>query len=173
MNQVIECLTTRRSIRSFKPEQVSEEHLQEILHASMYAPTGMNRQAPVIVVVQDPETIAQLTRMNSEYLDFTCPDPFYGAPTICVVLTDPDVRTCVYDGSLVLGNMMNAAHSVGVGSIWINRARQEFDSEEGKALLRKWGLPETLIGVGHCALGYVDGEYPEAKPRKEGWVVRV
>ena len=168
-NQVLECLETRRSIRKYKKEQITEEQLQAILRAGSYAPTGMGAQSPVMVVVQDPELIRKLSRWNAEIMG-TDSDPFYGATTVVVVLADSSRNTCVEDGSLVMGNLMNAAHAVGVDSCWIHRARETFASEEGKALLREWGLSESYIGIGNCILGYRDCEYPEAKPRKADYI---
>lgn len=172
MNEVIKAIAARRSCRKFQPRQLEEADLQPILEAGTWAASGMGAQAATMVVVQDPETREQLRRMNAAILG-TGGDPFYGAPTVVVVLADPARNTCVEDGSLVIGNLMLAASTLGVGSCWIHRARQEFDSPEGKALLRRWGLPETLIGVGHCILGY-PAEAPAApKPRKERYIVRV
>lgn len=173
MNEVIKCLTERRSCRKFLKRQLDEKDLEQILLAGTYAPTGRNRQAPKILVLQKPEDIAALERMNAAILGAPEATPFFGAPTVLVVLTNPEVNTCVEDGALVLGNLMNAAHSLGVGSCWIHRAREEFDSEEGKALLKKWGVTGEWSGVGHCILGYPDGPLPEAAPRKSDYVVRV
>ena len=166
MNQVIEAMLQRRSCRAYEAKQVEEAHLQEILLAGTYAASGMGRQAAKIVVVQDPETREQLRVMNAAIMGNPGMDPFYGAPTVVVVLTDGS-KNGIRDGSLVMGNLMNAAASLGVGSCWINRARQVFDSEEGKALLKKWGVPEQYRGVGNCILGYADGEANPAAPRKE------
>lgn len=173
MNEVIKCLTERRSCRKFLKRQLDEKDLEQILLAGTYAPTGRNRQAPKILVLQKPEDIAALERMNAAILGAPEATPFFGAPTVLVVLTNPEVNTCVEDGALVLGNLMNAAHSLGVGSCWIHRAREEFDSEEGKTLLKKWGVTGEWRGVGHCILGYPDGPLPEAAPRKSDYVVRV
>lgn len=170
MNEVLEALKTRRSVRRYKPEQIKDEELKAVLEAGIYAPTGMGMQSPKIVVVQDPEMVKKLSRMNAAVMG-TDSDPFYGAPTVLVVLADPDRPTCVEDGSLVMGNLMNAAYAVGLGSCWIHRARQVFDSAEGKALLTTWGIPEKYIGVGHCILGYADGDLPAAKPRKDDYIV--
>lgn len=173
MNTVIEAMCSRRSCRSYKAEQIKEEDLQQILMAGTYAANGMGKQAGKIVVVQDAGTIAQLRAMNAAIMGTPDRDPFYGAPTICVILADTNVRTWQEDGSLVLGNMMLAASTLGVGSCWIHRAQQEFDSPEGKALLHKWGIPDHYRGVGHCILGYPAAELPAARPRKEDFVVRV
>ena len=132
----------------------------------------MGKQSPVIVVVQKPELIAKLSKMNAAVMGTTS-DPFYGAPTVLIVLADPERGTYVEDGSLVMGNLMLAAHAVGVDSCWIHRAKEEFESAEGKELLKEWGLPENLVGIGHCILGYRDCEYPEAKKRKADYIVRV
>lgn len=173
MNEVIRNIESRRSVRAYSPEQIEEEELNLILEAATYAPTGMGMQSPKIVVVQDPGTIRELSKLNAEVMGSTG-DPFYGAPTVVVVLADSTRPTCVEDGSLVLGTMMLAASSIGVGSCWIHRAREVFSSEKGKAYLRKWGLPETYVGVGHCILGYpAKGATKEAKPRKADYIVRV
>lgn len=173
MNEVLKAIQARRSCRSFQDRQVAEEDLRQILEAGTWAASGMGAQAATMVAIQDPETLAQLRRMNAEILGNPGSDPFYGAPTVVLVLADPERNTCVEDGSLVIGNLMLAASTLGVGSCWIHRARQEFDSPEGKALLRKWGLPERLIGVGHCILGYPAAAPAAPKPRKENYVLRV
>ena len=164
-------LLERRSIRKYKETQVPDELLDQVLTAGLYAPTGMNRQNVVMVAVRDKETRDQMMKLNAAVMGREG-DPFYGAPCVIVVLGDPDVYPVVENGSLVLGNLMNAAHAVGLGSCWIHRARQMFESEEGKALLRKWGLREDLIGVGNCILGYPD-EDPAPKPRREGRIIKV
>ena len=172
MNETLKTLKTRRSVRAYLPEQIKEEELQQILEAGEYAPTGMGAQSPVMVAVQDPETIRLLSRLNAAVMG-NSGDPFYGAPTVIVVLADRNRGTCVEDGSLVMGNLMNAAASLGVASCWIHRAREVFESAEGKALLEKWGLSQDYIGVGNCILGYAAGPVPEAKPRKDNYVIRV
>ena len=173
MNEVIKCLVERRSCKKYLPKQVDEAALQEIMLAGTYAPSGKNRQAAKILVLQKPEDIAAVERLNAAVLGNPDGRPFYGAPTVLVVLADPEVNTAVEDGSLVMGNLMNAAHSLGVASCWIHRAREVFDSEEGRALLRKWGVTGEYIGVGHCLLGYADGPEKPASPRKSDYVVRV
>ena len=173
MNEVIQAMLDRRSCRSYKAEQIKEAELEQILLAGTYAACGMGRQAGKIIVVQDKETIEQLRAMNAAIIGNPDIDPFYGAPTVCVILADTNVRTWQEDGSLVLGNMMLAASTVGVASCWIHRAQQEFDSPEGKELLKKWGVPEYYRGVGHCILGYAASELPAAKPRKDDFIVRV
>lgn len=172
MRETLKDLKTRRSIRAYKPEQITEEELNQVLEAGLYAPTGMGRQSPVMVVVQDPDMVKKLSAMNAAVMGVSS-DPFYGAPTVIVVLADSTIPTYREDGSLVMGNLLNAAHAAGIGSCWIHRAREVFSSEEGKALLKEWGLDDRYEGIGHCILGYSDGEYPEAKPRKEGYIIRV
>ena len=173
MNETLKVIRERRSIRKYKAEQIKDAELNAILDAGTWAPTGMGKQSPVMVLVQDRETIDYMTKLNAEIQGRPGTDPFYGAPTVVVVLADGENPNWMRDGSLVMGNLMLAAHSVGVGSCWINRALELFDLPEGKALLRKWGLSETLRGVGNCALGYADGDAPAPKPRKDGYIVRV
>ena len=174
MESTLKDLKERRSIRAYRPEQIKEEELQKILEAGTYAPTGMGMQSPKIIVVQDQETRDYLSKLNARVMGDEGAGPFYGAPTVLVVLASKERPTCVEDGSLVMGNLMNAAHAVGVGSCWIHRAREVFGSEEGKELLKKWGVEGDYIGVGHCILGYpADGAVPEAKPRKDDYIVYV
>lgn len=166
-----EDLLTRRSVRKYSDRPVEDEKLDKVLTAGLYAPTGMNNQLPVLVAVRDKATRDKLSRMNAAVMGASG-DPFYGAPCVIVVLSDPERMTWVEDGSLVLGNLMNAAHSLGLGSCWIHRAKECFDTPEGKALLRAWGVPETYRGVGNCILGYA-AEEPEAKPRKSGRIIKI
>lgn len=173
MNEILKCLQERRSCRSFLPKQVDEETLDAILTAGTYAASGRGRQSAKIVVLQKPEDIAALERMNAAVLGAPDAHPFFGAPTVCVVLADAEVGTAVEDGALVIGNLMTAAWSLGVGSCWVHRAREEFASDEGKKLLKQWGVEGNYIGVGHCVLGYPTGEFRPAAPRKENYVTRV
>ena len=172
MNEAMKNLLERRSVRGYKKDLVPADVLDEILEAGKYAPSGMGQQKTLMGVTQDPELVAKLSRMNADVMGAKS-DPFYGAPTVVIVFADSEQGTCVENGSLVMGNLMNAAHAVGVDSCWIHRAREVFDSEEGKALKAEWGVPESYIGIGHCVLGYRSGEYPEAKARKDGFVIRV
>lgn len=166
-----ETLKNRRSIRKYQDRQVTDADLDAVLEAGLYAPSGMNTQKTVLVAVRDPATRDQLSRMNAKVLGSSA-DPFYGAPCVVVVLADPERYTWLEDGALVMGNLMNAAYEQGLGSCWIHRAQPMFDSPEGKALLRQWGLSEQLKGVGNCILGY-PAESPEAKPRLPGRIVKV
>ena len=171
--ELFEALKGRRSVRGFKDEQIKDEELNAILEAGEYAASGMGKQSPIMIVVQDKETISKLSKMNAKIMGNENVDPFYGAPTVVIVLADKNRPTCVEDGSLVIGNLMNAAYGLGVGSCWIHRAKEEFESEEGKALLKKWGVEGDYIGVGHCVLGYAKEPLKPAAPRKDGYVVRV
>ena len=172
MNDVIKAMMERRSCRKYKPEQIKDEDLQAILEAGKYAATGHGWQSPKMVVIQNPEMIAKLSKWNADILGVKS-DPFYGAPTVILVLADATKPTAVQDGSLVMGNLMLAAHSLGLGSCWINRAREEFETQEGKALLKQWGIEGDYIGIGHCVIGYPDGNFPKAAPRKENYIVTV
>ncbi len=172
MNETIKTLKERRSIRKYKENQISDEELNQILEAGEYAPTGRGAQSPIMVVVQDKELIKELSKINAEIMGITS-DPFYGAPTVIIVLADKTRNTYKEDGSLVMGNLMNAAHSLGVDSCWINRAKEVFESERGKELLNDWGIEGDYEGIGHCILGYRDCEYPKAAPRKTNYVIRI
>ena len=169
-NAVLKNLTERRSIRSFSDKKVEPEKLAEILKAGTYAATGMGKQSPVIIVVESVEAREKIRKMNAEILGSPASDPFYGAPTILLVIANADIRTCVEDGSLVLGNLMNAAYSLGVDSCWIHRAKEELESDEGKELLKSWGIVGNYIGVGHLALGYRNCEYPTPRERKKDYI---
>ncbi len=171
MNEALRVLCERRSIRKYRPEQITRAELDAVIEAGVCAPSGRNGQSAVIVAVQDKKTRDQLSAMNAEILGVKS-DPFYGAPTVLVVLAKADSIFAVQDGSLVLGNLQNAAKAIGLGSCWINRAKECFETEEGKALLKKWGLEGDYIGVGNCILGY-PAEDPAIKPRKENYVTYV
>ena len=171
MNPVLQAIESRRSVRRFKPDMVPAELLDQVLQAGTYAATGMGRQSPIILAVTDPKVRDQLSRMNAAIMG-SDKDPFYGAPVVLVVLADKSRPTCVYDGSLVMGNLMLAAHSLGLGSCWIHRAKEEFESPEGKALLASLGIQGEYEGIGHCILGYPEGELPQPAPRKENWIYR-
>ena len=172
MNDTMKSLLGRRCIRAFKSGQITDEELNAVLEAGKFAPSGANRQSALFIVVQDPETRETLSRMNSAVKPSDA-DPYYGAPTIVLVLADAMMTTPVEDGALALGNMFNAAYSLGLGSCWVHRTRQMFESDEGKTLLKKWGVEGDYVGVGSCILGYPEGDHPEAAPRKDDFVVMV
>lgn len=166
MNEVIKAMLERRSIRKFKPEVPKKEDLEQMIEAGLYAANGMGKQSTIIVAVTNREIIEKLSKVNAEIWGKEGIDPFYGAPAILIVLAEKNWRNAAYDGSLVMGNLMLAAHSLGLGSIWINRAKQEFEMEEWEAWLRSIGVEGEWEGVGHCAVGYIDGDIPKAAPRK-------
>ncbi len=174
MNETLKVLETRRSCRNFKPDMVKKDDLDAIIRAGTYAATGMGRQSPIIITVTDKVLRDQISEENRKIGGWGEGfDPFYGAPVILIVLAKKDVMTYVYDGSLVMGNLMNAAESLGVNSIWIHRAKEEFESDFGKALLRKLGIEGDYEGIGHCALGYAAEPLKEAADRKENYVYYV
>lgn len=171
MNAMTDILKNRRSIRKFKPEMLERTDMEQVIEAGLYAANGMGKQSPIIVVVTNKELRDRLAEMNQRIGGWEEGfDPFYGAPVVLIVLADKNVPTYIYDGSLVMGNMMNAAYALGLGSIWVHRAKQEFETEEGKAILNSLGIEGDYEGIGHCCLGYIDGEEPEAKERKAGRV---
>ena len=172
-NEVLQNIRTRRSCRAYTAQPVEPEKLKAILEAGTWAASGHGWQAAKIVVLQDAAEIAELERMNAAVLGNPAAHPFYGAPVVCVVLTDPERNTCVEDGALVMGNLMLAAHSLGIASCWIHRAREVFASAEGKALLQQWGVEGEWIGIGHCILGYAAEPEKPAAPRLEGRIVRI
>jgi nitroreductase len=166
MAETLTTLKTRRSCRAYKPELIEEAKMDAIIEAGTYAATGMGKQSPIIIAVTNKELRDKLSKMNAAIMgvDF---DPFYGAPELLIVLADKDLPTYIYDGSLVMGNMMNAAADLGVASCWIHRAKEEFEMEIGKEILKKLGIEGDYEGIGHCVIGYPD-EVPEAAPRKDG-----
>ena len=172
MAETLKTIKERRSCRNFKPDMVPKELLNKVLEAGTWAPTGMGMQSPIIIAVTNKELRDKLSKMNAEIMGSKA-DPFYGAPVVLVVLADKNKPTHVYDGSLVMGNLMLAAYAVGLGSCWINRAKEMFENAEGKALMKEWGIADTYAGVACCILGYADGPLPEAKPRKNDYIVRV
>jgi len=163
-------ILTRRSYRSYKPDAVPKELLEAIAEAGTFAASGMGRQSGRILVVSNKELRDQLMRMNREIMGRTEGDPFYGAPVVIVVLADKNVATHVYDGALVMGNMMLKAHALGLGCCWIHRAKEEFESEEGKEILKKLGIEGDYEGIGHLIVGYPDGDEPVARERKADYV---
>ena len=169
MSEVINNMKTRRSIRKYKPDMIPEDVLNRIIEAGTYAATGMGKQSPIIIAVTNKEIRDRFSKMNAEIMGVDS-DPFYGAPVVLIVLADKARPTYVYDGSLVMGNLMLAAHAEGIGSCWIHRAKEEFESAEGKAFLKSLGIEGDYEGIGHCVLGYTDGEEPKAMPRKENYV---
>ena len=170
--ETLTTLKTRRSCRAYKPDHVEEEKLNAIVEAGTFAPTGRGRQSPIILVINDKEIRDQLAKINAAVLGADI-DPFYGAPNLVVVLADKSMPTYVYDGSLVMGNMMNAAADLGVASCWVHRAKEEFESEEGKAILKKLGIEGEYEGIANLILGYAAKPTGEAAPRKANYVYSI
>ena len=172
MSETLETIKSRRSIRKYKEDSIPEDILNKIIEAGTYAPSGMGKQSAIILAVTNKEVRDKLSKINASIMGSTN-DTFYGAPVILVVLADKSVRTHVYDGSLVMENLMLAAHDLGVGSCWIHRAKETFETEEGKELLQSLGIEGEYEGIGNCILGYPDGELPVAKQRKDNFVYYV
>lgn len=170
MNDTLKVLETRRSCRNFNPDKmISEEDLNAIIKAGTYAPTGMGKQSPIIIAVTNKEMRDKISKENAKKIG-TDSDPFYGAPVILIVLANKESRTYQYDGSLVMGNLLNAAESLGLGSIWIHRAKEEFESDFGKKILADLGIEGDYEGIGHCALGYAAEPAKAPAPRKDNYV---
>ena len=175
--EALEVLKNRRAIRKFKPEQIKDEELDLVLESGTYAPTAMGMQSPLIVAVQNPEDVKELNRLSAGIMNRPgVTEPYYGAPTIILIFSTDIARTeelGTLDAAAVCTNMLNAAYAVGLGSVWIHRAHEIFDTIEGKALLNKWGIKEHVRGVASIALGYADMPNPEPKPRREGYIIKV
>ncbi len=171
MNETIKTLIQRRSTKSYLDKHVDRGLIEEIISAGLNAPSGRNVQAPIFVAVSDDETVKKLSLMNAAVLGMQT-DPFYGARDVIIVLSRKNCNTYVYDGSLAMGNLLNAAYSLGIGACWIHRAKEVFDSAEGKALLEKWGIAEEAEGIGFCVLGYEKEAKakPEIKPGRVFYV---
>ena len=167
-DEALKLIESRRSIRSYKPDMVPDDLIDKVIEAGTFAATGGGRQSPIIIAVKDRKTRDKLSKLNADIMGAET-DPFYGAPLVLIVLADRSSSTYLYDGSLVMRNLMLAAHALGLGSCWIHRAKEEFDRPEGKEILKDLGITGDYEGIGHCILGYIDGDVPEAKPRKEKW----
>ena len=172
MSDVLETIKSRRSIRIYKSDMVPQDKMEKIIEAGTYAATGMGKQSPIIVAVTNKELRDKLSAMNAKIMG-TNTDPFYGAPVVLIVLADKSRPTYLYDGSLVMGNLMLEAEAQGIGSCWIHRAKEEFESEEGKEILKSLGIEGDYEGIGHCVLGFADGPAPKAAPRKDSYVYYV
>ena len=170
MNEVLKCIKSRRSVRKYAKRQIEDEKLKQILEAGTYAPSGNGKQSGKIIVLQHEKDIEELEKLNARVMGKES-HPFYGAPTVCVVLADANIATCVEDGSVIIENMMLAAHSLGIGSCFIYRARESFEYEEGKELLRRWGIAGNYVGVGQCILGYAEEDNLTPKDRKTDYIV--
>lgn len=167
--EALETIKTRRSVRKYKSDMIPKDIIEKIIEAGTYAPTGMNRQTPIIIAVTNKEVRDKLSKLNASFMGLEN-DPFYNAPVVLIVLAERSFPTYIYDGSLVMGNLLNAAKAFGVSSCWIHRAKEEFETEEGKQILKELGIEGDFEGIGHCILGYADGEEPAPAPRKEKYV---
>lgn len=173
MSDCIQNMLSRRSVRKYKPDMLPKETIDRIMEAGLYAPSGMDRQPVIIVAVTNKEVRDRLSALNAGIMGAEGTDPFYGAPVVLIVLADKSAPTYLYDGSLVMENLMLAAHDLGIGSCWIHRAKEEFEQKEGKELLKSLGIEGNYEGIGHCVLGYADGPVKEAAPRKDNRVFYV
>ena len=165
----LQAMLTRKSIKKYKPDPVPQALIDQIIEAGLNAPSGLNKQAPIIVAVTNEEIRDKLSKLNAGKDPFFRADPFYGAPVVLVVLADKSVPTYLYDGSLVMENLQLAAHALGLGACWIHRARETFEMDEGKEILKSLGIEGEYEGIGNCILGYPDHD-PDKKPRKENRV---
>ena len=172
MNETLQTMLSRKSVKKYKDTPVEKELIDQIVAAGLAAPSGLNKQSPIILVVTNKQVRDELSFLNAGKDPFKRADPFYNAPCVLVVLADKSAFTYVYDGSLVMENMMLAAHSLGLGACWIHRAKETFETEEGKALLKKLGIEGDYEGIGNCVIGYADME-PQEKPRRENRVYYV
>lgn len=172
MSEMLEQIKSRRSIRKYKSDPVPKELLEKIIDAGLYAPSGMGQQAVIIISVTNKEVRDKLSKLNAKIMG-TDTDPFYGAPAVLIVLANKERPTYIYDGSLVMQNLMLAAHALGLGSCWIHRAKEEFELPEGRELLNSLGITGEYEGIGHCIIGYTDGEEPSPAPRKENRVYHI
>ena len=170
MNETLKNLIERRSIKKYKNDKINTSLLNQILEAGTYAANGRGIQGTSIVAIQNAELVKKLEIMNAKVIGNPDAKPFYNAPTVVVVFGDSSTTTFVEDGSLVIGNLMNAAYALGVDSCWIHRAKQVFESEEGRKLAREWGVDDKYAGIGFCILGYRDCDFPSPKPRKNDFV---
>lgn len=170
MTETMQNIISRRSVKKYKPDMVPKETIDRIIEAGTYAATGRGMQSPIIIAVTNKEMRDKLSKMNAEIMGAPNMDPFYGAPVVLIVLADKEKPTYMYDGSLVMGNLMLAAHAEGIGSCWIHRAKEEFESPEGKEILKSLGIEGNYEGIGHCILGFAEGEEPKAAPRKADYV---
>ena len=173
MNEVLQAILSRRSCKSYRPDPVPEDILGQIIEMGLHAANGQGKQSPVILAVTDKEIRDKLSRLNAKYDQKHRPDPFYGAPAVLAVVAPKSVATGLYDGSLVIGNMLLAAHALGLGACWIHRAKEVFEDAEGRALLQAWGIADDYEGVGNCVVGYAKEMNAAKVPRRENRVYRI
>lgn len=166
MNETIKTLVSRRSVRSYSEKQVNKEVIEQIIQAGLYAPTGRNSRDTLFLAVTNKELRDKMSALNASVMGSEN-DPFYGAPALIVVFADRARHTYLEDGSIAMANLMNAAFSLGVDSCWIHRAKEVFESEEGREIARSLGVPDNYIGIGNCILGYRNCELPEPIERTQ------
>ena len=165
MNETINNIKTRRSIRKYKSDMIPNDIIDKIIESGTYAPSGMNKQPSIILAITDKELRDKISKLNAKILGNESIDPFYGAPVVLIVLANKNQSSYIYDGSLVMGNLMLAAHSLNIGSCWIHRAKEVFETKEGQEILESLGISKDYEGIGNCILGYIDGELPKPSPR--------
>ncbi len=160
-------LKTRRACRDYTDELPSRQQIESIIEAGLYAPSGMGQQSAMVIAVTNKEIRDELSCLNAQFIPNYSSDPFYGAPVVLIVLAKKEVKTHVYDGALLLGNLMNAAHAIGLATCWIHRAKEMFETDQGKAILKKLGITEEYVGIGNCILGFRSGDTPQVATRKD------
>ena len=174
MNEIMNAIITRRSCKKYKLDMICQQDINQVIEAGLYAASGLNTQSPIIIAVTDKETRNLLSALNKKYDPMNRPDPFYGAPVVLVTLAPKNIPTYLYDGTLVLGNMMLAAHSLGLGSCWIHRAKETFEDPEGLEILKRLGITGDYEGIGNCVLGIpATEESNKILKRKENRVYRI
>lgn len=173
MNETIKNIISRRSVKKFKKEVLPESIVKQVVEAGTYAPSGMNKQSAIILEITNKEIRDKMSRLNAKVMGKEDIDPFYGAPVVLVVLADKNVPTYIYDGSLVMGNLLLAAHSLGIGACWIHRAKEVFETKEGKEILESLGINGDYEGIGNCVLGYMDIEQLGPLPRKDNYIYKI
>ena len=173
MNETINNIKTRRSIRKYKSDMIPNDIIDKIIESGTYAPSGMNKQPSIILAITDKELRDKISKLNAKILGNESIDPFYGAPVVLIVLANKNQSSYIYDGSLDMGNLMIAAHSKNIGSCWIHRAKEVFETKEGQEILESLGISKDYEGIGNCILGYIDGELPKPSPRKENCIYKV
>lgn len=172
-NETLQTLKNRRSCRAFKPEAIPEDVLNAVLDAGTWAPNAWDKQSASIIAIRDEASRAVLTHLSQELAAEAgedTPDPLYGAPVVVLITAEKDSESGLEDGSLVAGNIMNAAQSVGLGSCWVNTARKILEMPIGKAMLMKWGVTEPVTGVAFVVLGWPTEKPEEPRARKENYI---
>lgn len=171
-NEVLESLLSRRSCRAYTEQKPTDEELETIMNAGLYAPTGKNMQTPIFVCVKNKSIRDELSKLNAQVMKSDA-DPFYGAPVVIAVLSDTTSPMYVQDASLAMQNLMLAAHSIGLATCWINRGFEVFRTEEGKKLKKEWNIPDSFEGVAFCIVGHAKNDLPKPAPRRQNRIITV